>query len=157
MICQHRAVSAPHVPHPCQQQPLGAWGAGIEATITEKGYTFHVYESYSAACNSVMFSFHNPGAGYMRILTDYKNSKMWHMHPPNATFPKGVCTSEPLDPNSSMVSFAGKRLTSAGRFLGFIADGGRPAEFQPPPGGFQELVRLALLLRMHVHHAIVGL
>ena len=115
--------------------------AGIEASITDKGYTFHLYESYSAACNAVMFSFFNLEAGCVRILTDYNNNKMVHMHPPNATHPNGVCVSLPLDPNSNMVAFEGGQLASSARFLGFLDKGGAPAEFQAPAGGVRELVR----------------
>lgn len=115
--------------------------AGIEASITEKGYTFHVYESYSAACNSAMFSFHSALAGYVRVLTDYKNGKMWQMFAPNATYPNGVCTSEPLDPKNNLVVFEGNQIASSARFLGFLSSSGVAAEFQPPAAGFPDLVR----------------
>eukprot|EP00892_Ulva_mutabilis_P012817 jgi/Ulvmu1/9908/UM057_0065.1 len=114
---------------------------GIEASITEKGYTFHLYESYSASCNSVMFSFYSQIAGYMRILTDYNNNKMIRMHPPNSTHPMGSCASVPLDPKSSMVAFEGGRLASSARFLGFLNQGGEPAVYQPPESGARDLVR----------------
>lgn len=102
-----------------------------------------MYESYSAPCNTVMFSFYSQISGYMRILTDYNNNKMIHIHPPNSTYPNGYCVSAPLDPSSSMVAFEGGRLASSARFLGFLNQGGEPAVFQAPEGGVRDFVRYA--------------
>jgi hypothetical protein len=90
----------------------------IQISISEKGYSFVMYEAYDYSCNAVVQEYFSSAEGHMRLLFDFKGSRLWRMHGPNNTYPHGVCSSEPIVAEVPFEDVSGKHVAATQSFLG---------------------------------------
>jgi hypothetical protein len=95
--------------------------SGIDVSITNKGFTYTVYESYDAGCQAVVQEIFLPTLGHTRYLYDYRSQRRWTIRSASKNSP-GSCMSQDLDPNNPFVHEDGVQLASAQRFLSFHKD-----------------------------------
>lgn len=91
---------------------------GVDVTITNKGYSYTVYEAYDASCQAVVQEISLPNLGHTRYLYDYAHGKMWTMRSAKDDVPAS-CTMTDLDPSNPFVHEDGVALASSARFLAF--------------------------------------